>query len=195
MNITALAIGLVLLGTSVGVAEAQGLGPPLPPRSEPGFTLTTSAFPDGGEIPDQYTQTVWPDSPVSPSLQWSNVPADTVSFALLFRDPDVALRRTIEDPVHWLLFNIPGTARELPEGVPTIPRLPDGTVQAKNRRGGVGYMGPGAPAPGPNHHYLFELFALDLMLDLGPEATREEVLAAIDGHILAKAVLVGLHHM
>ena len=56
-------------------------------------------------------------------------------------------------------------------------------------------MGPGAPAPGPNHHYMFELFALDLMLDLGPEATREDVLAAIDGHILSKAVLIGLHHL
>jgi Raf kinase inhibitor-like YbhB/YbcL family protein len=93
-----------------------------------------------------------------------------------------------------MAFNIPGSARELPEGMSADANLPDGTKQAKNLRGAVGYMGPGAGAAGPHHHYTFELFALDTKLDLGPDATRADVLKAMDGHILAKAVLVGRFH-
>lgn len=190
MNLKTLGIGLILLAAGAGSAAAQGpqgRGP-----SGPGFTLTTPAFADGGEIPPKFTQA--DANPVSPKLEWTNVPANTATFVLLLRDPDVALQRTVEDPVHWLVFNIPGTARGLPEGVPANARLADDTVQAKNRRGGVGYMGPGAPAPGPHHHYTFELFALDAKLDLGPDATRDDVLKAINGHIVGKAVLVGRFH-
>jgi Raf kinase inhibitor-like YbhB/YbcL family protein len=92
------------------------------------------------------------------------------------------------------VFNIPGSARELPEGVPANAQMSDGAIQAKNRRGTVGYMGPGAPAAGPDHHYTFELFALDTKLDLGADATRADVLKAIDGHIVGKGVLVGRFH-
>src|SRR5262249_43902396 len=98
------------------------------------------------------------------------------------------------DVLHWMIFNIPGSAHELAEGVPANAQLADGTVQAKNRRGAVGYMGPGAGAAGPYHHYTFELFALDTKLDLGLDATREDVLKAIDGHILGKAVVFGRFH-
>jgi hypothetical protein len=113
---------------------------------------------------------------------------------LILHDPDVALQRKTDDVLHWLIFNIPGTASGLPEAVPSNAQLSDGTVQAKNLRGGVGYMGPGAPPAGPHHHYTFELFALDTKLDLGPDATRADVLKAIDGHILGKGVLVGRFH-
>lgn len=162
----------------------------MPPR--PGLTLTTSAFSDGGEIPARFTQS--DPNAVSPKLEWTNVPAGTVTFALILHDPDVALQKKTDDVLHWMIFNIPGTAHELTEGVPANATLPDGTVQAKNLRGGVGYMGPGAPAVGPHHHYSFELFALDTKLDLGPDATRADVLKAIDGHILGKGVLVGRFH-
>ena len=162
----------------------------MPPR--PGLTITTSAFPDGGEIPARFTQS--DPNAVSPKLEWTNVPAGTVTFALILHDPDVALQKKADDVLHWMIFNIPGTAHELSEGVPANATLPDGTVQAKNLRGGVGYMGPGAPAAGPHHHYTFELFALDTKLDLGPDATRADVLKAIDGHILGKGVLVGRFH-
>ena len=93
-----------------------------------------------------------------------------------------------------MIFNIPGTARDLPEGVPANATLADGTINAKNLRGAVGYMGPGAPPPGPHHHYTFELFALDTKLDLGADATRADVLKAMQGHIVQKAVLVGRFH-
>ena len=168
-------------------APGRGRGP-----GGPGLTLTTPAFPDGGVIPGKFTMA--DPSAVSPELDWTNVPDGTVSFVLLLHDPDVALQKKTDDVTHWLAFNIPGTARQLPQGVPNTPQLPDGTVQAKNIRGTVGYMGPGAPPAGPDHHYTFELFALDTKLDLGPDATRAQIMDAMQGHILGKGVLVGRFH-
>jgi Raf kinase inhibitor-like YbhB/YbcL family protein len=180
----------VLVAALACSAMAQDKQAKMPPR--PGLTLTTSAFSDGGEIPARFTQS--DPNAVSPKLEWTNVPAGTVTFALILHDPDVALQKKTDDVLHWMIFNIPGTVHELTEGVPANATLPDGTVQAKNLRGGVGYMGPGAPAAGPHHHYTFELYALDTKLDLGPDATRADVLKAIDGHILGKGVLVGRFH-
>jgi Raf kinase inhibitor-like YbhB/YbcL family protein len=189
-----LAIGALLLTPIVGLAlaTAQGQQAPTAAPAGPGLTLTTTAFEDGSIVPSKYTQS--DPNPVSPKLQWSNVPAGTVSFVLILHDPDAALQKKTEDVLHWMAFNIPGAAREMPENVPTNAQLPDGTIQAKNRRGNVGYMGPGAGAAGPYHHYTFELFALDTKLSLGPDATRPDVMQAMDGHILAKAVLMGRFH-
>ena len=194
-----LVLGAILLTAVVSVAaQAQ---PPAPGQAArgaargpamPGFTLTTPAFPDGSEIPAKYTQA--DPNPVSPKLEWTNVPANTVTFALIMHDPDVARMRTTEDMLHWLAFNIRGTSRELPEGVPATAQLPDGTIQAKNGGNTVGYRGPGAPAPGPHHHYTWEVFALDVKLDLTPDATRADVLKAMDGHIVGKAVMGGRFH-
>lgn len=160
---------------------------------KPGLTLTTTAFHDGGIIPDKYTQKAGSKA-VSPALQWSHAPEGTVSFALIVHDPDTSIHRTTEEVLHWLIFNIPGSARELPQGVPPSAKLPDGAIQGKNQRAGVGYMGMGAGAAGPYHHYTFELFALDTKLNLGPEATRQDVRKAMEGHILGKGVLVGRFH-
>ena len=183
MVVAAVVCGLAS-AASLDAQRAGGGG-----TGRPRLTLTSPVFEDGGDIPARFTQAV--EKFVSPKLEWANVPDGAVSFVLLFHDPDVALQRKVEDSLHWLLFNIPGSAREVPEAVPAIPRLPDGTVQAQNRRGLVGYLGPGAPPPGPRHHYTFELYALDTKLDLGPDATRAQVLSTIDGHIVGKAVLVG----
>ena len=171
-------------------AMAQDAAKKAPPG--PGLTLTTTAFADGGEIPARFTQS--DPKPVSPRLQWTNVPANTITFALIMHDPDVAVQRKTDDVLHWLVFNIPGSARELAEGIPPEPKLSDGMIQGKNQGNVVGYRGPGAPAAGPHHHYTWELFALDTKLDLSPEATRPDVLKAIDGHILGKGVLVGRFH-
>jgi Raf kinase inhibitor-like YbhB/YbcL family protein len=190
MKLIPLACGLVAL-TALVFAQ-----PPTPPAKKapagPGLTLTTSAFPDGGVIPDKFTQQV--ATPVSPKLEWTHVPANTVSFALIMRDPDTAPQKKVVDILHWLMFNIPATVHELPEGVPADAKLADGTIQAKNFRNAVGYLGPGAGAAGPYHHYTWELFALDTKLDLTPDATRADVLSAMDGHILGKGVLVGRFH-
>ena len=187
-----LIICTILLAAAVTSAVAQDKGKGKGGPAGPGLTLTTSAFADGSEIPPRYTQS--DPNAVSPKLEWANVPPNTATFALILHDPDVALQRKADDVLHWMVFNIPGTARELAEGVPANAQLPDGTVQIKNLRGAVGYMGPGAPPAGPHHHYTFELFALDTKLDLGPDATRADVYKAMDGHILAKGVLVGRFH-
>jgi Raf kinase inhibitor-like YbhB/YbcL family protein len=189
-----IAIGTILLSAAVGSALAQGPPPgggrgrgPAPP----GLALSSPDFEDGAVIPNKYTQA--DPNPVSPKLEWKNVPAGTVSFVLLMHDPDVALAKKTDDVTHWMAFNIPGTATELAGGQSAEPKLADGTIQMVNLGRKVGFMGPGAP-PGTYHHYTFELFALDTKLDLGPDATRDQVITAIQGHILGKGVLVGRFH-
>jgi Raf kinase inhibitor-like YbhB/YbcL family protein len=106
----------------------------------------------------------------------------------------VARNRGTEDQVHWLVWNIPGTATGMPEGVPQGATRPDGSQQIS--ASGPVYRGPGAPAVGPVHHYTFELYALDTKIDVQPGAdaweTRTKVWAAMNGHVLGKAVYVGL---
>ena len=131
---------------------------------------------------------------MSPALNWTNTPPGTLSFVLHMHDPDVARNKTTDDQVHWLVWNIPGTATGLPEGVPQGAKLPDGSQQIS--ASGPVYRGPGAPATGPQHHYTFEIYALDTKLDVPPSAdafeTRTNVMKAMQGHILGKAVYVGL---
>ncbi|PYQ95275.1 MAG: YbhB/YbcL family Raf kinase inhibitor-like protein [Acidobacteria bacterium] len=158
----------------------------------PVMTLTTSAWTDGSHIPVKYTQA---GEEVSPPLTWSHVPDGVVSFVLMAHDLDAAVGNGTDDLLHWLLWNIPGNTTSLPEHVPTVPQLPDGTRQISAT--GPSYRGPGAAAAGPPHHYVFELFALDVMLDLpavgaSPPQTRAAVLAAMGGHVRGKAVCVGL---
>lgn len=181
------------LALAAGIAFTQDKGKGGPPgggkAKGPGMALTSPDFQDGGIIPDKFTQAV--PNPVSPKLEWTNVPEGTQSFTLIFHDPDVAINKNPEDVLHWMVINIPGTARELPGGVPEGVNLPGGGNQAKNLKGAPGYMGPGNPAINPYHHYTFELYALDTVLPLGPDATRAEVLKAMEGHVIGKAVLVG----
>jgi Raf kinase inhibitor-like YbhB/YbcL family protein len=187
MKITsALTIAAALSASSALAQEKGKKGPP-----PPAMRLTSPSFPDGSVIPDKYTQA---GQSISPELNWSNVPPGTATFVLLFHDPDVAINRKLEDVTHWIAWNIPGTATKLDEGVKEGATMPDGMIQGKNRGGRNSYMGPGAPATAPEHHYTFELFALDTKLDLGPDASREEVLKAIDGHIIGKAVYEGRFH-
>jgi Raf kinase inhibitor-like YbhB/YbcL family protein len=193
MRLTQILTTCAILAISIAVSvPAKAQAPPAAAPAVPGLTLTSPAFEDGSVIPGKFTQSV--ADFVSPKLQWTNVPPNTVSFVLIAHDPDVALDKKIGDVLHWMAFNIPGTATGLPEGVPATAQLADGTIQAKNRRGAIGFLGPGAPTVGPYHHYTFELFALDTKLSLGADATRTDVLAAMDGHILGKGVLVGRFH-
>ena len=170
-------------------ALAQPAAPGAPPPTP--MALTSSSFADGGIIPDKFTQAS--PAAVSPALAWTNAPAGAQSFALVMHDPDTAARKGIIDTLHWMAFNIPGTATALPEGVPNTAQLADGTVQIANTSGKTGFMGPGARG-NVYHHYTLELFALDSKLALGPDASRADVMAAIDGHVLAKAVLEGRFH-
>jgi Raf kinase inhibitor-like YbhB/YbcL family protein len=161
------------------------------------MTLTIPAFPDGSQIPVKFSQAAEGAAPgegTSPAISWANPPAGTQSFVLHMHDLDVVRNRTTDDQAHWVVWNIPATATGLPEGVPRDTQLSDGSYQISAT--GPVYRGPGAPATGPLHHYVFELFALDTRLDVRPTAdafeTRANVLKEVQGHILGKAVYGGL---
>ena len=163
----------------------------------PAMTLAIPGFPDGGQIPVKFSQAapgVAPGEGTSPAMTWANAPAGTQSFFLHVHDLDLARNKTTDDQPHWVLWNIPAAATGLPEAVAKGSPRPDGSLQISVT--GPMYRGPGAPATGPLHHYVFELSALDTKLDVPPTAdafeTRASVIKAIQGHILAKAVYGGL---
>lgn len=173
-------------------AQQRGAAP-----AAPAMTLTVEGFPDGGDVPVRYSQAapgVATGEGTSPAMSWTNVPAGTRSFFLNMHDMDLARNKTTDDQAHWVVWNIPATATGLPEGVPKGPKLADGAFQISAT--GQMYRGPGAGANGPKHHYVFELYALDTTIDVQPTAdafeSRANVMKAIQGHILAKAVYGGL---
>jgi Raf kinase inhibitor-like YbhB/YbcL family protein len=195
-----LALGLPLLFSTLAYAQRGAPAAPPPPGGRGGggrgniqvMMLATTAWPDGGQIPVRYTQA---GDQVSPAFTWSNVPDGVASFVLIAHDVDTATGSGIDDMLHWMLWNIPPSARSLPEGVPPLSQLPDGTRQISAT--GPYYRGPGAAAAGPAHHYVFELFALDSSPDVpavgaSPPLTRAAVVAAMAGHVRGKAVYVGL---
>lgn len=161
------------------------------------MTLTVLGFADGGQFPVEFSQAapgVAPGEGTSPPMQWSNAPDGTQSFVLNMHDMDVFCDKSTDDQVHWVVWNIPALSLGLPEGVPKGSQLPDGSYQISLT--GPMYRGPGAPADGPFHHYMLELYALDAMLNVKPSSdafeTRANVIAAVQGHVLAKAVYGGL---
>ena len=157
------------LTVSLAFTQDKGKGGGPGKAKAPGMWLKSPDFEDGGIIPDKFTQAVGAAA-VSPKLEWTQVPDGTQSFVLLFHDPDPSVNKSADDVTHWLIFNIPGTARELPGGA-TSANLPAGTIQAANLRNTKDYMGPGNQAINPYHHYTFELFALDAKLPLDENAT------------------------
>ena len=203
MRRTMLYVPLAILATSIAITAqtpapagqkpAPGAQPARGPATPP-MVLSTPAFPDGGVIPNRHTQVQQAERGISPQLVWTNAPAATQSFVVHMRDPEVTRNRTTEDQVHWLVWNIPATEKGLPEGMPEGAQLPNGIRQIS--ASGAVYRGPGAPANGPMHHYTFEVYALDTKIDMAPGAdaweTRRNLFKAMDGHVVGKAVMVGL---
>lgn len=187
-NFRALAICGLLLSASAGAALAQQAAAPAPPP----MTLTSTSFVDGGALADKNTAVS--AKPVSPQLSWANPPAGTVSFALIVHDLDAVTGKSSEDHLHWGIFNIPASVTSLAEGQPNVPQLPDGSIQIKSSAPFVdGYRGPAFRGTS-FHHYAFQLYALDTKLALGPDASRPDMLKAMDGHILSMAADMGLKH-
>ncbi len=150
-------------------------------RTISNFSLTSKVFRQGEMIPSKYT---CDGEDVSPPLSWGVVPDGTKTLALIVDDPDAPGGIF----THWVLFNLSVTITSLPEGVPRLDRLDNGGSQGKNDFGRKGY---GGPCPPKRHTYRFILYALDTELTLKPGATRENVLKAMEGHILARAELDG----
>jgi Raf kinase inhibitor-like YbhB/YbcL family protein len=148
----------------------------------PQFILKSAAFENGSLIPRLHA---CDGKDVSPALFWSGVPDKTSSLALIVEDPDAPRKAW----VHWVLFDLPATLTDLPEGVPAIPVLERGGVHGVNDFGNLGYGGPCPPSG--THSYVFTLYALYQKLDLKPRSTRGDVVGAMQGHILAQARLIG----
>jgi len=148
------------------------------------FELISSAFSGGEAIPRRYT---CDGEDLSPALAWEDAPEGVASFALIMDDPDAPVGTW----VHWVLFNIPGTARSLEEGMAPDAQLADGSRHGSNSWGRLGYGGPCPPSG--IHRYFFKLYALDEALDLEPGASKEDLLEAIQGHVLAQTELMGTY--
>ncbi|MDZ8188151.1 MAG: YbhB/YbcL family Raf kinase inhibitor-like protein [Nostoc sp. ChiSLP02] len=144
--------------------------------------LQSNAFKANDLIPAQYT---CDGKNISPPLLWDEIPKETQSIALIVDDPD-APGRTF---VHWVIYDIPNTIREFPENISAVKTLPNGGVQGKNDFGNFGYGGPCPPSG--THRYFFKLYALDKSLSLAAGATKNQILAAMEGHVLATAELIG----
>lgn len=152
------------------------------------LTLSSKGFTDGGEIPAKYT---CEGDDISPALEWTGVPDETLSLVLIVDDPDApdpkAPKRTW---VHWVLFNLPPDTTELPEGI-TSADLPKGTGEGLNDWKRTGYGGPCPPIG--RHRYFHKLYALDTVIDDVEKPTNAKVETAMSGHIIAKAELVGTY--
>jgi Raf kinase inhibitor-like YbhB/YbcL family protein len=148
--------------------------------------ISSKVFAEGKAIPKEYTGD---GKDASPPLQWTAAPAGTKSLALICDDPDAP---RAEPWVHWVIYDLPGTALDLPEGVPTTGSLSSGAKQGRNDFGNTGYGGP-APPRGKPHRYFFKLFALDAMLNLKEGATKKQVEEAMKVHVLAEGQLMGTY--
>jgi len=169
----ALTVTLIFLAASVSVAT-----------DSPGkLELTTMAFRPGRTIPTQFTCS---GVNISPSLSWNHPPPRTQSFVLIVDDPDAPAGTW----VHWVMYNLPASARKLPEHVPPGTAVAGGGKQGVNDFPTNGYGGP-CPPPGKPHRYFFRLYALDTVLNLRAPVHRRDVDSAMKGHVLAQAELMG----
>lgn len=180
-------------GGKGGPGGGKGKGP-----GGPTFTVTSPSFVDGGEIPEKFTFRGENKSPQFDFhwMQGANevaAPEALQSYVVIFHDMENATARGPEDTLHWSAFNIPATAKGIPEGLGGGD-LPDGTRNGPGIGGRGGqpsaYFGPGAGV-GPFHHYTFEFYALDTKLDLPATTTRDAIWEAMKGHVIGKSVYGG----
>jgi Raf kinase inhibitor-like YbhB/YbcL family protein len=181
-------VWLIVAATVPSLAHGQGGRG----RAVQVMTLTSPSFEQGAAIPIRHSQAGVDET--SPPLAWTGVPDSVGSFVLVVHDPSAPIGNGMDDLLHWMVWNLPGSLRALPEGITHGAQKPDGMRQISAT--GPYYRGPAAPATGPVHPYVFELYALDTMIDVpavgaSPAATRAAVIAAMAGHIRGKAALVG----
>jgi Raf kinase inhibitor-like YbhB/YbcL family protein len=164
---------------------ARGSGVPLAIRrveARQTLAVRSDAFEDGQAIPRIHSE--YHDG-VAPALCWDRVEG-AATYVVLMEDPDAAQSKPF---VHWVAWNI--VQPMTPEGLEETIRLADGLTQGRNSRGSIGYFGPRPPVGDPAHAYHFQVFALDIPLDILPGSDRDTVLAAMQGHVLAKGQLIG----
>jgi len=183
----ALFVSVPFLGAQEKGKGGKKGGFQLPPM----IHMTIADFADGGRIPNKYTCAAGQTSP-SPAIAWSGAPATTQSYALIMHDPDPVLGGSAtNDVLHWAIFDIPGDAKGLPEGV-KAGEQPDGSKHINNLGGNTSYMGPCAPPGHGDHHYTFEIYALNAKLGLPASTSRADLLNAMNGKVVAKGVYIGI---
>ena len=194
-----MAASLLLLSICGCNSDDEPVGKPVNPNNTGAvktMRLTSSGFENEARIDATYTVE---GQDISPPLCWSDVPSGTVSFALICDDPDApSPERPASEPwVHWVLFNIPADVLELPPAIgrDAEPAELPGTRQGVNSwpSGNIGYRGPAPPPGSGQHRYFFQLYALDVTLELAALATKQELLQAMSGHVLAEGKLMGVY--
>jgi Raf kinase inhibitor-like YbhB/YbcL family protein len=164
------------------VLTLAACAPSLPEPTGP-FELTSPAFTHEGKIPVAHS---CDGINTSPPLAWTNAPSDTKSYVLIMDDPDAG-----EPWVHWVIFNIPSTTTSLEAAISTRAEFEDGTLQGRSSMYTRGYHGPCPPSGA--HRYFFKLYALDTVLDLSGDANKQDLLVAMEGHILANTELMATY--
>ncbi|MBV8116113.1 MAG: YbhB/YbcL family Raf kinase inhibitor-like protein [Silvibacterium sp.] len=175
---------LALLGLgAICACRRQAAGDPAEGQTPTSVSVSSSSFGNGDRIPQKYT---CDGAGLSPDIHLPAPPSATKSLLLVMDDPDAS------GFVHWLVYNIPPSTRDIPEGASSRAALPAGAAEGENSLGNTGYFGPCPPAPDP-HHYVFRLYALDTDFHLGAEKTKTELTAAAKGHILAEGRMTALY--
>jgi len=155
-------------------------------RTNGALNVTSSDFSNNGAMPAALSEYA---EAASPQLTWSAVP-NARSYLVIMEDPDA---KPLSPIVHWIMWNIPASITQLPQGVQKQARLsdPEGIMQGRNTRGSVGYTGPHAPVGEAEHHYHIQVFALDGTLNAPIGADRDTVMMQMNGHVIAKGELIG----
>ncbi|MBV8729809.1 MAG: YbhB/YbcL family Raf kinase inhibitor-like protein [Acidobacteriia bacterium] len=190
--ITACVIGTAMLFAAfLGAQEKGGKGAKKGFTLPPMIHLTVDEISDGGHIASKYTCAAGQNSP-SPAINWTGAPANTQSYVLIMHDPDPVLNGSAtNDVLHWAIFDIAGDAKGLPEGVKAGDQA-DGAKQIGNIAGMQAYLGPCPPAGHGDHHYTFEIYALNAKLGLPSSTSRADLLNAMNGKVIAKGVFIGM---
>jgi Raf kinase inhibitor-like YbhB/YbcL family protein len=150
-------------------------------NEEQAFQVSSTAFEPNGAIPKKYTGE---GQNISPPLMWTGLPEGTKEIALICDDPDAP---RAEPFVHWVAYKIPANLTGLPEG------SAQGALEGENGAGRTGYIGPMPPEGSGVHHYHFKVYALDTELEAEAGLTKDRLLEAMEGHILADGELIGTY--
>ena len=150
----------------------------MPEPTGASINLRSASF--GSQIPARFSSCAGKEN-VSPSLSWDTPPSGAQSLVLMAYDEDSPFATNF---VHWLVFNLPPTTTSLSEGISSHRGLPDGARQGRNGSGGIGYTGPCPPGRSP-HHYVFNLYVLDTSLDLPAASSKDQLIKAMAGHVIA----------
>jgi Raf kinase inhibitor-like YbhB/YbcL family protein len=158
------------------------------PILDTGIVVTSTAQETTGKLADRHS--AYFDN-ISPPLKWTNVP-NVKAWAVIVEDPDAPREKPF---VHWMVWNLHGEVTALPAGLPNSDFLatPQGGIQGRNDMGGYGWFGPRPPAGHGLHHYYFQVFALDDLIDMGPETPLDELLNALKAHTLAKGEMTATY--